>query len=64
MLIDRQMPVSVHAGTSQVDFEVDCPPHAYAACPPGDLLIIIVKETVILSKKSFEDEKKSYLSLI
>ena len=25
--------VSVHAGTSQVDFEVDCPPPA--ACPPG-----------------------------
>ena len=23
--------VSVHDGTSQVDFEVDCPPHAYAA---------------------------------
>ena len=33
--------VSVHAGTSQVDFEVDCPPHAYAACPPEDLLITI-----------------------
>ena len=25
--------VSVHAGTSQADFEVDCPPPA--ACPPG-----------------------------
>ena len=47
--------VSVHAGTSQVDFEVNCPPHAYAACPPGDLLITMVKETVILyEKKSFE----------
>ena len=37
--------VSVHAGTSQVDFEVDRPPPA--ACPPGDLLITMVKETVI-----------------
>ena len=36
---------AVHAGTSQVDFEVDCPPPA--ACPPGDLSIM-VKETVIL----------------
>ena len=41
--------ISVHAGTSQVDFEVDRPP-----CSPGDLLITIVKETVILYKKSFE----------
>ena len=41
--------VSVHAGTSQV--EVDCPPPA--ACPPGDLLITMVKETVILYKKEF-----------
>ena len=44
--------VSVHAGTSQVDFEVDRPPPA--ACPTGDLLITMVKETVILYKKSFE----------
>ena len=43
--------VSVHAGTSQVDFEVDRPPPA--ACPPGDLLITMVKETVILYKKEF-----------
>ena len=34
----------VYAGTSQVDFEVDRPPPA--ACPPGDLLITIVKKTV------------------
>ena len=54
--------VSVHAGTSQVDFEVYYPPPA--ACPPGGLLINMVKETVILYKKSFENEKKSYLSLI
>ena len=48
--------VSVHAGTSQVDFEVDCPPPA--ACPPGDLLITMVKETVILYKKEFRKMKK------
>ena len=55
--------VRVHAGISQVDFEVDCPPPA--ACPPGDLLITMVKETVILYKKEFQKmKKKSYLSLI
>ena len=52
--------VSVHAGTSQVDFEVDCPPPA--ACPPGDLLITMVKETVILYKKEFRKMKKSRIS--
>ena len=50
--------VSVHAGTSQADFEVDCPPHAYAACPPGDLLITMVKEMVTLYKKGFWKMKK------
>ena len=35
------------------------------ACPPGDLLITMVKETVILYKKEFQkNERKSYLSLI
>ena len=34
--------VSVHAGTSQVDFEVDCPPPV--ACPPGDLLITMERK--------------------
>ena len=48
--------VRVHAGTSQVDFEVDRPPSA--ACPPGDFLINMVKETVILYKKEFEKIKK------
>ena len=35
------------------------------ACPPGDLLITMVKETVILYKKSFEKRKKvvSFLDL-
>ena len=35
-----------HVGTTPVDFEVDCPPPANS--PPGDLLITMVKETVIL----------------
>ena len=54
--------VSVLAGTSnsQVDFEVDRPPPA--ACPPGDLLITMVKETVILCKKEFRKMKKSRIS--
>ena len=43
--------VSVHAGTSKVDFKVDRPPPA--ACPPGDLLITMVKEKVILFRKEF-----------
>ena len=35
------------------------------ACPPGDLLITMVKEKVILYKKEFRKmKKKSYLSLI
>ena len=63
MLVDRQM----QAGTTQVDFEVDRPPPADS--PPGDLLITMVKETVILYKKEFRKyEKKSetcsHLSLI
>ena len=32
--------------------------HLQLACPPGDLLITMVKETVILYKKSFEKWKK------
>ena len=32
--------VTVHAGTTQVDFEVDRPPPADS--PPGDLLITMV----------------------
>ena len=43
--------VRVHAGTTQVDFEVDRPPPADS--PPGDLLITMVKETVILYEKDF-----------
>ena len=47
-----------------MDFEVDCSRHLHA-CPPGDLLITMVKETVILYKKSFEKRKKvvSFLDL-
>ena len=55
--------VSVHAGTSQVDFEVGRP--APADFPPGNLLITMVKDTVILYEKEFRKiKKKSYLSLI
>ena len=45
-----------HAGTAQVDFEVDCLPPADS--PPGDLLITMVKETVILYIKEFRKMKK------
>ena len=55
--------VSIHAGTSRVDFEVDRPPPT--ACPPGDLLITMVKEAVFSTKYEFrKKEKRSYLSLI
>ena len=47
--------VWVHAGTTPVVFEVDRPPPADS--PPGDLWITMVKETVILYKKSFEKKK-------
>ena len=40
--------VRVHGGTTQVDFEVDRPPPADS--PPGDLLITMVKERVIIYK--------------
>ena len=55
--------VRFYVGTTQVDFEVDRPPPANS--PPEDLLITMVKETVILYKKRVsKNEKKSYLSLI
>ena len=50
--------VSVHAGTSQVDFEVDRPPPA----PPGHLLITMVKEAVFCTKNEFRKMKKSRIS--
>ena len=40
--------VNVHAGTTQVDFEVRRPPPADS--PAGDFLITMVKEAVILHK--------------
>ena len=53
----------VHAGTTQVDFEIDRSPPADT--PPGYLLITMVKETVIWYKKKFRKmKKKSFLSLI
>ena len=55
-----------HVGTAQVDFEDDRP--SPADSPPADLLITMVKETVILYKKEFRKMKKcetfSSLSLI
>ena len=50
--------VSVHAGTSQVDFEVDRPPPA----PLGHLLITMVKEAVFCTKNEFRKMKKSRIS--
>ena len=44
-----------HAGTAQVDFEVDRPPPADS--PPGDLLIAMVKETVIFYKRVLKKVK-------
>ena len=52
--------VRVHAGTTQVDFEVDRPPPADS--PLGDLLITMVKETVILYKNEFRTMKNSRIS--
>ena len=52
--------VSIHAGTSQVDFEVDRPPPE--VCPPGDLLLTMVKETVSLYKKRVSKNEKSRIS--
>ena len=63
MLIDRPNAVRFHVGTTQVDFEVDHPPPVNF--PAGDMLINVVKETVILYKKRVsKNEEKSYLSLI
>ena len=53
MLIDHQMQ-SDHAGTTQVDFEVDCPPPADS--PPGDLLITMVKEKSVYSGQQEAEE--------
>ena len=50
--------VSVHAGTSQVDFQVDRPP----AAPPGHFLITMVKEAVFCTKNEFRKMKKSSIS--
>ena len=49
--------VRFHVRTTQVDFEVDRPQPANS--PPGDLLISMVKETVVLYKKEFRKMKKS-----
>ena len=62
MLIDRQMQSAfmpeLHRWISKLTA-----PHLQG--PPGDLLITMVKETVILYQKEFRKmKKKSYLSLI
>ena len=55
--------VRVHAGSTEVDFEVDRPPTADS--PPGDRLITMVKERVILYKKTVsKNENRLCLSLI
>ena len=57
MLIDRQMQSAfmpeLHRWISKLTAR-----HLHAACPPGDLLITMVKETVILYKKEFRKMKK------
>ena len=52
--------VRLHVGTTQVDFEDDRPPPA--DCPPRDLLITMVNETVIWYKKRVSKMKKSRIS--
>ena len=59
MLVDRQN--CSHAENAQVDFEVDRPPPANSS--PGDLLITMVKETVVLYKRVSKNEKKSLIDL-
>ena len=54
--------VRVHGGTTQVDFEVDRPPPADSS--PGDLLITMVKETVIIYIKKKEFQKMKKLKLV
>ena len=51
-----------HPGTSQVDFQLDRPPPANS--PPGDLLITMVKEAVILYKKSVSKNENKVVSFI
>ena len=61
MQIDRQMQSAfmpeLHRWISKLTAR-----HLQLACPPGDLLITMVKETVILYKKEFRKMKKSRIS--
>ena len=59
MLVDRIANCS-HPGTSHVDFQVDRPPPANS--PPGDLLITMVKEAVILYKIRVSKNEKIRIS--
>ena len=54
--------VSVHAGTSKVDFEVDCPPSARSTRRSFDHHG--KGNGNFVSKRVSKNEKKSYLSLI
>ena len=54
--------VRFHVGTTQVDFGVDCPPPANSS--PGDLLITMVKETVIVLHKKRISKNEKVVSLI
>ena len=60
MLIDRQMQSAfmpeLHRWISKLTAR-----HLHA-CPPGDLLITMVKETVLLCKKEFQKMNKSRIS--
>ena len=64
MLVADRSPnaVSVHAGTSQVDFEVDCPPPARSTRRSFDHHG--KGNGNFVSKRVSKNEKKSYLSLI
>ena len=59
MLIDRQMQSAFMPELHRWISKLTAGLHA---CPPGDLLITMVKETVILYKKEFRKTKKSRIS--
>ena len=63
MQIDRQNAVSVLAGTSQVDFEVDCPPPAACLSTRRSFDHHGKGNGNFVSKRVSKNEKKSYLSL-
>ena len=52
--------VRVHTGATQVDFKADRPPLADLDSPPGDILITMVEETIIIYKKEFRKNEKKW----